>query len=135
MDNLPKGSVSVLLVCPAGLMQKSLFTAVNAVPLAVVIDKAANADSALRLAQQLSPDVLLADANSLQDEVLDLLTASKKNYPTIICVVVLAATFTIQKLPFLQAGADFILDDRNLDQELTQIFKDIQAFQKNRSTR
>ena len=132
MDRIPTDSVSVLLVCPEGLMQKSLITAVNAVPLAHIVGRAVNADSALRQAQKLSPDVLLADANPLKDELLSLLKKSKENCPKMFCIVVTVSAFTMQNLPFLHAGADFILDDKNLDQELTQIFRNIQAFQKNR---
>lgn len=115
-------------------MQKSLVTAVNAVPLALIVARAVNPDSALRQAQKLNPTVLLADANSLKDELLPLLKKSKKKCPKMFCVVVTSSAFPMQNLPFLQAGADFILNDRNLDQELTQIFRDIQTFQKNRLT-
>ena len=124
--------VSIILVCSPGLWQLSLFTAVSAVPLAKVVAKAVDAESALLFAEQLDPDVLLADANYLQAETLVLLKRIKEAFPKIIRIVLRVPASSTQKNRLFQQGAEFILDDRNLDQELTQILGNIQAYQNKR---
>lgn len=117
--------VSVLLVCPPGLEQTSLVTSINAIPQATVIAKAAEADSALRIIQIHHPDVLLADAHLIQDEITQLLKRSKELRPEMVRVVLTAVSS--QKRRLQQDGADFVLDYNNLNRLLPQILKEIQV--------
>lgn len=123
--------VSVLLVCQPGLVQKSLSTAISAIPLAMIIAKATDAESALHLVHQLNPEVLLVDANSFHDAALALLKRAKELAPKMICVVLMAAVGSVHKTRFSQEGADFVLDDRDLDREFSRILRDIQAHSAN----
>ena len=119
----PMNRVSVLLVCPPGLEQASLYTTVNAIPQVTVIAKAADAAAALQLTQQHNPDVLLADAYFLQDEVTQLLRRINELHPEMIRVVVTAAPS--QKRRLRQEGADFVLDYGNLNQQFPQILSTV----------
>lgn len=117
--------VSVLLVCRPGLDQKSLSTAVNAIPRATVIAKAGDAVSAMQIAQDLNPDVLLADAYFLRGSITGLLKRAQELCPEMIRVVLMAAPTQKQRL--LQGGADFVLDYNNLNQLFPQIISDVQV--------
>lgn len=125
MKNTQINMVSVLLVCRPGLDQKSLSTAVNAIPRATVIAKAADAGSAMQIAQELNPDVLLADAYFLRGSITDLLKRAQDLCPEMLRVVLMAAPTQKQRL--LQEGADFVLDYDNLNQLFPQIVSDVQA--------
>lgn len=111
--------VSVLLVCPSGLEQRSLTTSVNAMPQAVVTAKASGAASALRIIQNHPPDVLLADAYLLQDELAQLLKQVKEQRPEIVRVVLTAVSSQQHRLQ--QEGADYVLNYSNLNQQFPQI--------------
>ena len=124
MNINPNNMVSVLLVCPPGLEQASLYTTVNAFSQATVITKAAGVEPALRIAQQNSPDVLLADANFLQDEIPYLLRRIKELHPEMIRVVVTAVPSQERRL--LQKGADFVMDYSNLNQQFPEILSTVQ---------
>ena len=124
--------VSILLVCQPGLGQISLFTIVSAVPQAKVVAKAEDADTALHLAQQLQPDVLLVDAIFLQDEVFRLLKQIKKKHLKIICVVLTSIITSSRNAALFQEGADFVVYDRNPERELPLILEYIQTYQRNR---
>jgi DNA-binding NarL/FixJ family response regulator len=117
--------VSVLLVCPQGLERASLYTTVNAIPNTMVIAKVAGVDSALHMAELHNPDVLLADAYFLKDEMADLLQRIKEIYPEMIRVVLTAVSS--QKNRLQQNGADYVLNYSNLDQRFPQILSTVQA--------
>lgn len=125
MKNTSINIVSVLLVCRPGLNQKSLSTAVNAIPRVTVIAKAADVVTAMQIAQDLNPDVLLADAYFLQGSITDLLKRAQELCPEMLRVVLMAAYTQKQRL--LQDGADFVLDYDNLNQLFPQIVSDVQA--------
>jgi chemotaxis response regulator CheB len=125
MNKTPIRMVSVLLVCRPGLDQKSLSTAVNAIPRATVIAKAADVVSAMQIAQELNPDVLLADASFLQGSITDLLKRVEELCPEMLRVVLMVASSQKQRL--LQEGADFVLDYDELNQLFTQIVGDVQV--------
>jgi len=111
--------LSILLVCPTGLAQMSLVTAVNAFSWATVVARAKDGDSALAIAREMAPDVLLADAYFLGDLVSDLLLHTKAVNPKII-LVVLAGT-SLQKKRFFDEGADIVLDYSNMTMQFPQI--------------
>ncbi|MFN2180004.1 MAG: hypothetical protein ACK2UV_11005 [Candidatus Promineifilaceae bacterium] len=111
--------MSILLVCPTGLAQMSLVTAVNAFSWATVVARAKDGDSALAIAREMAPDVLLADAYFLGDLVSDLLLHTKAVNPKII-LVVLAGT-SLQKKRFLGEGADIVLDYSNMTRQFSQV--------------
>ncbi|MFN2105612.1 MAG: hypothetical protein ACK2UJ_12120 [Candidatus Promineifilaceae bacterium] len=111
--------MSILLVCPTGLAQMSLVTAVNAFSWATVVARAKDGDSALAIAREMAPDVLLADAYFLGDLVSDLLLHTKAVNPKII-LVVLAGT-SLQKKRFFDEGADIVLDYSNMTMQFPQI--------------
>ena len=111
--------MSILLVCPTGLAQMSLVTAVNAFSWATVVARAKDGDSALAIAREMAPDVLLADAYFLGDLVSDLLLHTKAVNPKII-LVVLAGT-SLQKKRFLGEGADIVLDYSNMTRQFPQV--------------
>ena len=119
MNNVPGDQLSILLVCPTGLAQMSLVTAVNAFSWATVVARAKDGDSALAIAREMAPDVLLADAYFLGDLVSDLLLHTKAVNPKII-LVVLAGT-SLQKKRFLGEGADIVLDYSNMTMQFPQI--------------
>ena len=121
---------TVLLVCAPGLDEKSLYTAVNAIPRVSIIAKAADVDSALRLAGEFEPEVLLANAGQLQDELLNLLDQAKEKFPEIIRIVITVAS--MKRNRYLQTGADFVVEDSSLDRELSQILDHIETYKKNR---
>lgn len=116
---------SVLLVCSPGLGQASLYTTVNAIPNVTIIAKAAGAPSAVRLALELNPNVLLADANYLQDETMQLLRRIKELHLEMSCVVL--TTVSSDRNRLLQEGADFVLKYSNLNQKFPQILSEIQV--------
>ena len=119
MNNVPGDQLSILLVCPTGLAQMSLVTAVNAFSWATVVARAKDGDSALAIAREMAPDVLLADAYFLGDLVSDLLLHTKAVNPKII-LVVLAGT-SLQKKRFFDEGADIVLDYSNMTMQFPQI--------------
>jgi DNA-binding NarL/FixJ family response regulator len=119
MNNIPRAQLSILLVCPTGLAQMSLVTAVNAFSWATVVARAKDGDSALAIAREMAPDVLLADAYFLGDFVSDLLLHTKAVNPKII-LVVLAGT-SLQKKRFLGEGADIVLDYSNMTRQFSQV--------------
>jgi len=119
MNNVPGDQLSILLVCPTGLAQMSLVTAVNAFSWATVVARAKDGDSALAIAREMAPDVLLADAYFLGDLVSDLLLHTKAVNPKII-LVVLAGT-SLQKKRFLGEGADIVLDYSNMTRQFSQV--------------
>lgn len=116
---------SVVLVCPPGLEQTSLVTSINAIPDATVIAKASGAVSALQLVQQHNPDVLLVDANILQDGATQLLKRIKELRLEVIRVVFVATRSQGRQLQ--QGGADYVLNYGNLNQLLPQILLSVQS--------
>ena len=119
MNNVPGDQLSILLVCPTGLAQMSLVTAVNAFSWAKVIARAKDIESALLVAREMAPDVIMADAYFLGDLVSDLLLHTKAISPKIL-LVVLAGT-SLQKKRFLSEGADIVLDYNDITIQFPQV--------------
>ncbi len=121
----PTNVISVLLVCPPGLEQVSLYTSISAIPHATIIAKASGVVSALQLMQQHNPDVLLVDANILQGETTQLLKRIKELRSKVIRVVFVATRSQGRHLQ--QEGADYVLNYSNLNQLFPQILHSVQA--------
>jgi hypothetical protein len=119
MNNASSAQLSILLLCPVGLTQVSLITAVNAFSWATVVASTKDVDSALALTRIFAPDVILADAYFLGDLVSDLLLHTKAISPKIL-LVVLAGT-SLQKKRFLSEGADIVLDYNNMTGQFSQV--------------
>jgi len=117
-------TVSVLLVSAPGLEQAALYTAVNAIPHTTIVAKTSRIPSALLLAQQYNPDLLLADAAFLKDEMAALLVQMKNLRPNMISVALTAVTSPSTRLQ--QNGADYVLDYSNLSQNLPCISRNVQ---------
>jgi len=119
MNNIPRAQLSILLVCPTGLAQMSLVTAVNAFSWATVVARAKDVDSALAMTRDFTPDVLLADAYILGDLVSGFLRQIHEIHPKML-LVVLAGT-SLQKKRFLGEGADIVLDYSNMIRQFPQV--------------
>jgi hypothetical protein len=89
-----------------------------------MIEKTTGVEAALFLIEERHPDVVLIDANYLPAETTYLLMKARVLHPKVTQVVMDGAALHRQQ--FRKAGADYVLDDRDLDHEFTKILLNIQ---------
>jgi DNA-binding response OmpR family regulator len=89
-----------------------------------IIERTAGVEAALFLIEERHPDVVLIDANHLPAETIYLLMKARVLHPSITQVVMDGTAFHRQQ--FREVGADYVLDDRDLDREFTQILLNVQ---------
>jgi hypothetical protein len=89
-----------------------------------IIERTVGVEAALFLIEDRQPDAVLIDANYVPAETTYLLMKARVLHPRIVQVVMDGAALHQQQ--FREAGADFVLDDRDFDREFTQILLNIQ---------
>ena len=125
MTQISTDRVTVLIVCPPGLEQKSLFATLNAVPAATVISRVAELEVALRITQMRKPDLVVVDATLLTDEAQAMMRRLKQQNPDT-TLVALIETST-QKSHWRKGSADYAVEYYNLNREFPLIVRRIQA--------
>ncbi len=101
-----KQPIPTMIVSRPGIMQQSLRASLAACDGIIVIASPADGLTALRLARQHQPGLLVIDSNLLDEEVDALIVAVKSEQPAIRCLVFVRSSQ--QETQILAAGADAV---------------------------
>lgn len=113
----------MIIVVPPGSMQKMIQRNLEEHPSVNVVGIAQGGLSALQLAKESPPDLLLIDSSIPFDDVLALIQMFKKEMPETQSIVI--TDTTQQRRRITRAGADYTLPSFDLDSRLGEILDQI----------
>ncbi len=114
---------NVLLVDDSGLLRDNLKRIISSIPNLHLVGEALDSATALRLVDELEPDILILDIDLIQGNGIDVLTKMKKNRSRPTTIMFTNYSQDAFKKAAAKLGANYFFDKNEDIDELFEILK------------